>query len=285
MSALAALLGAALAGGIALLALGLTPRTPAPGALRRRPRRRPDVHLGKLGALIVGVGVLTLVMTVIGRRPVFLVLVPLLAWLVVTMLRPDKEVSAVAKAQGLESWTRRLAGLLLSGGTSLEGAIRASLDSTPATIKPQVTTLVADLNSRMRIEPALHRWAEAMNDESADMVAATLIMSSRTRTGGSTQALTALAGAIAERTRMLQTVDAERSGTRAGVIFQVAVIILFTIATLMVPFLTTFYTTAGGQFLHLIAVIALVGLLIWYRSLAGGIRRERFLVDSPVGGR
>ena len=284
MSALAALLGAVLAGGVLLLIVGLTPHVPNPGAPRRR-RRRREVHLGKVGVITLVVAVAAVALAVAARRPVFLVLVPLLAWLVITMLRPDQEISTVAKAQGLESWTRRLAGLLLSGGTSLEGAIRSSLDSTPASIKPQVTTLVADLNSRMRIEPALLRWAEAMNDESADMVAATLIMSSRTRTGGSTQALTALAGAIAERTKMLQTVDAERSGTRAGVFFQVGVILLFTAATLMVPFLSGFYSTIGGQALHLVAIVALAGLLWWYRSLAGGIRRERFLVDSRVGGR
>lgn len=282
MTALGALLGACLVLGLALIFSGLRPQEvdPARPKAIKRSRKLPHVQLGRFAIAVMGVVVLAVVVATVSGRILMLAIVPLLSWLSWTMLRPPKDLSSLEKSKGLQGWARRLSGLLLTGASSLEGAIRASLESAPPQIRPHVAALVSNLNGHQRIEPALRQWADSLDDESADTVAAVLIMNSRVRTGGTAQALNALSDTIAARTKMLQKMDAQRAGIRFTVIFQIGIIIAMTLATFAVPQLAVFYDTFGGQLLLLVVLLALTALMLWYRSLSRGVRRPRFLTTT-----
>ncbi|MFK5088311.1 type II secretion system F family protein, partial [Klebsiella pneumoniae] len=83
----------------------------------------------------------------------------------------------------LESWTRSLAGLTVSGA-GLERTIAASLSSCPEAIRPQVTQLVARINARWTTTAALQAFADDLNDETADVLVMHLLRKAELRGSG-----------------------------------------------------------------------------------------------------
>lgn len=188
-------------------------------------------------------------------------------------------------SDALADWTRRLADLISSGAAgSTRDALRRSLDSAPAAIKPAV----ADLVSRMGpqgVEPALRRFADDVGDPAADKIAMVLILRERNGGPGLAEVLTALADDLDERSRMVREVEAERAKPRSNM--RTIVITTGLVVAGMLLFSQTFlsgYSSVTGQ-LALLVVAAVFGTALrWMRVLSAPPSWPRVLSDPAVRG-
>lgn len=194
---LGVILGALLAAGLLLLVLALRPQpapdlgAPAPtGQVSTRVRRSVNLRGAwataqrrtRVRDVVLGAGIGAVLATATG----IVVLVPVGAALGVSgppLFRRPPGARALERAQALEVWTRALAGML-AVGVGLEESIRSSLPSTPAPIRPEIARLVGRLQAQQPTQTALGLWAQEMDERTADLVAAALIMGASTRRGG-----------------------------------------------------------------------------------------------------
>lgn len=231
-------------------------------------------NLRNLGiGLLIGLGAMLYT-----RTPIWLLIVPIGAVILPPLLAAGAGERTVERSEALETWTRSMSGILITG-VGLEEAIRGSLSSTPAAIKPEMGRLVARLEAGQPIESALRVWADEMDDATSDLVAGALIMGSRTRKGGLSRALAELADVVADQTRMVQAIEAERAGPRTTVRW-VTVISLIMVGLVVVnPDWGMAYRTPLGQMILAGIAAAYLGVLKWMQSIAKGKPRPRFLVD------
>lgn len=293
----AALLGAALVGGVLLTVVGLRPlpgdgRPVTPGRRRAGPlavvlgdalpepqRRRHRAVLGV--SLAVG-----LVLSGVTGWVELVIVVPLLAVGLPILLRPPAATTDVSKLTALEQWTRGLSGVL-TVGSGIEHALVASLSSTPAPIAPAVGILVARINARWSTEAALRAFADDLDDATGDLVAASLILGAQRRGPGLAAVLDDLAATVAEEVRIRRGIEADRAKPRTTATW-------VTILTLGVLGLLALngsyiapYRTPFGQVALLVFLAAYVGCLVWLRGMTRGAPTPRFLPPPPgvAGGR
>ena len=298
---LAALSAAAVLGGLLLVAAGWrpVPARPAAGtppsawALRARRalgrvgafhvsgaadaggaeqagRRRRVLLLGLAGGLL-GFWVTGLALLVVAV-PIAMVGLP-------RLLGAPATAASIDRLEGLEEWTRNLAGVL-AVGVGLEQAITASLRSAPAAIRPQVATLVARLAARWDTAAALRAFADELDDATGDLVAASLILSAQRRGAGLVAVLEGLAASVAEDVRTRRAIEADRakprSTARAVTFITLGVLVLLSVnKTYVQP-----YTSPLGQALLAVLLTAYVGALLWMRQMTLGRPTPRFLTRT-----
>ncbi len=284
MTLLGAVLGALTAAGALCIVIGLRP-APAeapigPASIHRR-RRRPrpgrwwprtprEKALGMLG-LVVG-----LVLALTGGWVVAIVLVPVIAVGMPRLLSAPGGVDP-DRLEAMEEWVRALTGVL-HAEMPLRTAITATLPSAPATIRPEVQTLVARLQARRPLADALYGFAEDLDDQTGDYIAAALIQASTVSNAGLTRTLPAIATEVANEVRVRRAIGVERARAVnqarwvAGV--AVAGMALFVLLT---PFGAAYHTPMGQiVLLGLAAVFAAV--LLWMRRRATTTPPARFLL-------
>lgn len=281
---LVALSGAAVVAGLITLVAGLR-RTPvrsrsAPGSARsprgRLPKLSRRTQLLLVAGLVAGVAVAAVTGWVIA-----LVLIPLAAVGLPVLLSAPPSGTRIDKLEALEEWTRALAGVL-TVGVGLEQALTATLRSTPAAIKPEVSALVARLRARVGTEQALRMFAADLDDATGDLVAANLILGARRRGQGLSSVLQALAESVAEDVKGRRAIEADRAKPRATARW----VTLITVSVLVVLAMTGSYVapygTPLGQLILATLLAIYVALLLWMRSMAKGKPISRFLGDVGV---
>ena len=146
---LAALSGALVTAGVLGVIAALRPRPVAPptnprrtAALRRRVRKIPT-RTGVLALVGFGAGALV---AVLSGWLVAVVAIPLAVVGLPSLFRSPAETAQIERLEAMAEWTRNLAGVL-TVGVGLEQALVATLRSTPEPIKPEVSSLVARLES------------------------------------------------------------------------------------------------------------------------------------------
>jgi Flp pilus assembly protein TadB len=244
------------------------PEVDGPGAQRRRLVLALAVAGGLLGWLVTGLALLV-------------VAVPVAAVGLPRLLGTPSSAARIDRLEGLEEWTRNLAGVL-AVGVGLEQAITASLRSTPESIRPQVATLVARLAARWDTAAALRAFADDLNDATGDLVAASLILSARRRGAGLVAVLEGLAASVAEDVRTRRAIEADRakprSTARAVTFITLGVLVLLALnKTYVQP-----YTSGFGQALLSLLLCAYVGALVWMRQMTVGRPTPRFLTGTPT---
>jgi hypothetical protein len=190
----------------------------------------------------------------------------------------------LARLEGLEAWTRRLADLLGSGAGGLEQAIAASVRTCP----PPVAVEVGVLAGRLRVdgrEAALRGFADDLADlgsPAADLVAAALILRVRRGGRGLRPVLEALAADVADLVRARRAVEADRAKPRANVRVLLAVTGTVLGVTLLFArdYLTPFGTPAGQVVLAVIAVIFAAAVALLAR-ITRPPAAPRFLPAAP----
>lgn len=275
-----AMLGILVAGGVVLLALGLHPR-PERAAQRsakvpwsaRLWRSRSSVRGALLGA-IVGT-----ILAIMSGLPALVIVCAGLGVSAPPLFRRPSSVRVLARQEAVETWVRALTGML-TGGVGIEVAIRTSLPSAPAAIKPEVTRLVARLQSQEPLEASLRLWAHEMDERICDLVAGVLIMGADTQHGGLSRALTDLSTSVADENRVMRRIEADRAGTRT-VARLVAGISVVMFAVIMAGPFGDSYRDPLGQLLLVVLGLAYAGMLHWMRVLSNLPPRPRFLTD-PV---
>jgi Flp pilus assembly protein TadB len=195
------------------------------------------------------------------------------------------ERRTVARLEGLAVWTESLRDTI-AGAVGLEQAIPSSLRVAAPTIYRPLENLVDRMRSRVPMADALRRFADDLNDPSADLIIAALIINSRLRGPGLRDLLGALSGSVREELDMRRKVSAERRSTRRSV--QIVVAISVGLALGMAFFNHSYvhvYDSPAGQ-LVLVFVVALYAAgFIWLRKLANFDPPERlFAVPAVTAG-
>ena len=266
-----ALTGAALF--LAVMALyGLPARRPGSGP-SRLDRLRRDV-LSPRGAIAVVTGILVLAAT---RWVVAGIGVGLLAysWRSISGARSERQ--AVARLEGLATWTESLRDTI-AGAVGLEQAIPSSTRIAAPAIREPLLRLVDRLHTRVPMPDALRLFAVDLNDPSADLIIAALIINSRLRGPGLRDLLGALSGSVREELDMRRKVNSERRSTRRSA--QIVVAVSVGLAAGLAVFNKGYvqgYNSLGGQAVLVVVVGLYVAGFIWMRKLATFKTAERLL--------
>lgn len=157
----------------------------------------------------------------------------------------------------------------IAAHASLEQAIPAAAGNAPMILRPALVRLIGQVRARVPLDKALLALAAELNDPSADLVIAALILNVRRRGDRLGEVLTGLAAAAREELEMRRKVSAGRVEIRRGV----QIVIAVTVA--MALFLAIFsrgyvapYSTITGQ----IALACIVGIFtggfLWLRNLS-----------------
>ncbi|MFD0655674.1 type II secretion system F family protein [Thermocatellispora tengchongensis] len=240
------LAGAAIGGGLFLLGLSLygtrrRPASPGKGGGRKELVRMLSTRTA-VGAIV---GTLVLVITewpVMAAGAVLLVL----AWRGLSGGAAE-ERAAMRRLEGLAAWTESLRDTI-AGAAGLEQAIPSSIRAAAPTLKPHLRALVDRLHTRMALPDALRMFADELDDPSADLVVAALILNSRLRGPGLRDVLGALAVSAREELDMRRRVEAERRSTRRSAQIVVGTALAFAAALVVFnPDYVSEYNDVLGQ--------------------------------------
>jgi Flp pilus assembly protein TadB len=272
--------GAVVGGAILLLVVairGTSPREATPSLFKRGGNVDNRKQLIRIGTGI-GVGLVVLVIT---EWLVLAVALGLLAGLADRFFGgTGEERRAIDRLEALATWTEALRDTI-AGAVGLEQAIPATAVNAAPAIKPSLNLLVDRLRIREPLPSALMRFADDLDDPSADLIVAALVLNARLRGPGLREVLSALADSAREELDVRRKVAAERRSTRRSV--QVVVAITLLVAAALILFNPTYvspYTSFIGQFVLFIVITLYAVGLVWLRRLAKIEVPERFLIRA-----
>ena len=291
MIVLAALAGAVVAAGLALLALELTRREPPPGT---PPRLLPG-GAGR-GARSAGLAVRHQQAGGVQRRlllagPAGLAILAITRWPVaglaaaaavlflprITLAGGERRRTELL--EGLEQWIRRLADML-TASRGLEDAIGVSARSAPPAVAGPVTTLAARIGSPAGPEAALRAFAAQLDDPAGDRIAAALIIATGQRGGAASDVLRALARLLSRDVAARREIEAERAQHRATVRWITVFVAGFSVFAVLNRAYSAPFGSVAGQFaLAGVAVLYATGLT-WLHRLGAIPAPGRFLGES-----
>ncbi len=284
MTALAALWGAGVGLGLVAIIAGL--RGAGPPRLPRALRPGPGGAIGRLDrgmlrlGLAVGAGVLVGAIT---RWPVGALLAAGAgAFLPDLAGGQAAQQAAVARAEAVAAWAEMLRDTL-AGAAGLEQAIVATAPVAPGPIRPQVLALATHLERPgTRLAPALHAFADELDDPTADLVVAALVLSSQRQARRLGELLGALARAARDDATMRLRVEAGRARTRTsarvvvGVTLAMAVGLVVANRGYLAP-----YDSAFGQ-LILAGVGGLFGAAFWWLGRMARVQTPQRLLGGDL---
>ena len=271
-------IGAVVGASVLLLVWALTPYEPSE-TVRARGSVLPALRrLGSRVPVAVGIGLLVLVVT---RWPVLATATGALAFLGPSMFGgASRERRAMAKLEGLATWTESLRDTI-AGAVGLEQAIPA----TAYAASPAVSRELAELSDRLRVRTplpvALRRFADDLDDASADLIVAALVLNAQLRGPGLRQVLSSLADSAREELEMRRRVNAGRASTRRSVqiVVGVTVAFVFGLAIFNRAYVEP-YNSVVGQ-LVLLVILGLFALGFWWMTRLSVFELpERFLLTS-----
>nr|WP_106428905.1 MULTISPECIES: type II secretion system F family protein [Streptomyces] len=282
LSTLYALLcGVAVGGGLALLIVALRGLpAKAPDEQRDAGRRAAELarFMSRRGSIAVCAAVLVLLLT---RWPVAAIATGVLVFLWDRLFGgAAEERAAMKRVEALAAWTESLRDTI-AGAVGLEQAIPASARAAAPSLRPHLDALIDRLRARTPLPTALQNLADELDDPSADIIVAALILNARLRGPGLREVLGALAKSAREEVDMRQRVMAQRASTRRSVQIVVGVSVAFVLG--LAVFNRDFVEPYGsplGQ-LVLAAVCAMFACGFWWlRKLSQIETPERFLVRA-----
>lgn len=272
------LLGAVVGAGLALLVVSIRGTAPSIPDLDRAGRTGLLDRIGRQTAYGVVGGVLALFVT---RWPVAaLAAGALIAFWPALFGGARAERQAIARLEGLAAWTESLRDTI-AGAVGLEQAVPATVYASSPAIQPQLRVLVDRLRVRVPMPVALQRFADELDDPSADLVVAALILNARLRGPGLRQVLSSLADAARAELDMRQRVFAGRSSTRRSVqiVAGFSLLVVVGLAVFNRSYVEPYGTPQGQVVLAVVAAIFALGFL-WMRRLSGVEKPGRFLVAT-----
>ncbi|MFI5593689.1 type II secretion system F family protein [Amycolatopsis sp. NPDC051758] len=205
-------------------------------------------------------------------------------WFLPWLVGPDRaHARRVARIEAIASWTEMLRDVL-SAAAGLEQAILTTAPLAPAAIRAEVTTLTTRLESGQRLAPALRALARELDDPSADLVLAALILAAEHQARQLGDLLGSLATTARGQAAMRMRVEAGRARTRTSVRVIAATTLAFAVGIVVInrAYLDV-YNTATGQ----IVLLAIGGLFAagftWLARIAAGGDPVRVLALGAAG--
>jgi hypothetical protein len=198
----------------------------------------------------------------------------------VWLLNPGREhAERIARLEGLQEWVRRLADVHTTG-LSLEQSIRASAAKVPASIEPHIKLLVGRLAAGWPTRAAYRAFGDDLDDVTADMVVAMMLLHVQDRGDGLSRAFKELAGALQEEVLMRRKVEADRAKPRANMRW----VVMFCLVVFGLSMFSGSYVGPYSSPLGVLAMIgfalAFVGMVAWMRSMANMRPTPRFLSSA-----
>ncbi len=193
-----------------------------------------------------------------------------------------EEKAGIVRLEALATWTESLRDTI-AGAIGLEQAIPATAATAGSAIRPSLNLLVDRLRIREPLPAAMLAFAEDLDDPSADVVCASLILNSRLRGPGLRDVLSALAVSIREELDMRRRIEASRKSIRRSV--RIVLVIVLGVMGLLSVFNKQYvepYGSLGGQVALFIVALLFLGGLLWLRKLATPDKIDRFLVNDVV---
>lgn len=208
---IAALSGGLLVGAVLLLVAGLK-RVPVDSTAPRRVVRASRwSKISRRTKLAVAAATVTgAVVALVTGWGIAVVVFPVAAAGLPWLLGGTGEARTIARLEGLAEWTRNLAGVIRVGA-GLERGLIETLRTTPAVVYPEVSALVARLRSKWDTQEAMAQFAADFDDATGDLVAATLVLASRTRADGLAAVLEGLASNVAAEVAARRQLEADRA--------------------------------------------------------------------------
>lgn len=273
------LAGAVVGGGFLLVVDAVTPRAPSPYV-------RPSTilpRLAKVGSRLPLAGGIALALLLLTRWPVLAIAGGLLAFFAPALFGgAASEKQAIAKLEGLAAWTESLRDTI-AGAVGLEQAIPATAYAAAPSIAPQLMTLADRLRVRTPLPIALQRFADELDDPSADLIVAALMLNARLRGPGLRDVLTSLAGSAREELEMRRRVGSGRASTRRSVQIVVGITVVFVLG--LAQFNRTYvepYSSAIGQTVLVVVMLFFAAGFMWMRRLSVFELPERFLFTTGI---
>jgi Flp pilus assembly protein TadB len=270
-------LGAVIGAGLALLVYSLVRREDAPVDARSRSARlaRQLRDLGTRLPIGVLVGLLILLIT---RWPVAGIAATTLALAWPALMGGARgERRAAERLEALAVWTESMRDTT-AGSVGLEQAIIATSRTAPAPIAIELATLADRLRVRVPLPQALHRLADDLDDASADLVVAALLLNSRLRGPGLRQVLGSLSDSARAELEMRGRVMAGRAATRRSVQIVVGFTGFFVLGLVLFnPTYVEPYNHPVGQVVLLFVVFFFGAGFFWLKRLSAYDVPERFL--------
>lgn len=252
--------------------------------------RPPDAGLGtRIGRprvparlqIAVGVGLLVLIVT---RWPVAAAATAALGWAWPRLFGGAAEArDRLERLEALATWTESLKDTI-AGAIGLDEAIPASAAGAPPVIRPALDRLVERLRAREPLPSALRGLAVDLDDPSADLVVAALVLNARLRGPGLHATLDALATSTRDELDLRRKIDAGRRALRTGVKIIVGTTLCFVAALALLgsAYLDPYDSVTGQLVLVLVASI-FAAAFAWLRSLGREPGRVRLLHSAPAG--
>jgi Flp pilus assembly protein TadB len=278
--AVAALAAAGVAAGLVLLVAEMTRRQPPPGIppLLSVPADRVAAGAARRILLAVAAGLVLLAIT---RWPVAALAAAAAMFFVPRLTAARAARQHIARLEGLEQWTRRLADML-TASRALEDALEVSARTAPRAIAEPVTALARRLSARVGTEEALRDFAAEIADPAGDRIAAALIIATGRRGGSVHGVLRALADMMARDTAARRDIEADRAQHRTTLRWIVAFVAGFSLfAILNRSYSAPFGTLAGQGVLGIVAALYAAGLA-WLNRL-GTIKEPGRFLDGAGG--
>ncbi len=275
-AAVAALaLGAAGAAGLVLVVLGVRP-VPVTAAGTGGPRRAL-LALRDRGSRVAVAALVALVVGVLTRWPAGGIVAGLVVWGVPYLFTGSRRAAhAIVRIEAVEDWLRRLADVLVVG-VGLGQAVVVTSRSAPEPVRPQVTTLASRVAASWPLEDALRAFAADIDDASADLAVAALLLAQRRRGPGLAAALVAIADALGEEVAMRRGVEADRARPRTTA----RAVTVITLAVVGIGLLTggylAPYATPLGQLVLLAIAVLFAVSLGWMHAMTLSAPRPRLL--------
>ncbi len=271
--------GAATGLGVSVLIVALQGTDPATAGPRKQRFSRKAIE--RQTGLVVA-AVLVFVLTLVVTR--WIVLAIALALLVLLWKRMfgggREERLAITRVEGLAAWTESLRDTI-AGAVGLEQAIPATAVNAAPSIRPSLNLFVDRLRVREPLPDALMKFADDLDDPSADLIVAALILNSRLRGPGLRDVLSALADSARDELDVRRRVEGSRRSTRRSV--QIVVTVIGLMSGALVLFNRSYvqpYASVEGQIV-LAVVLAIFALSIfWLRRLSGVVTPGRFLTGA-----
>lgn len=278
---------------VGLLALGLVGLVreirgvvPDPTRPPTWPQRLAAALRSPAVATRVGGAVLTAVTAlVLTRWPVAAVALGLLVLLWPKMFGGARQEQAqIAKIEALVVFTESLRDTI-AAHASLEQAIPAAAGNAPPLLREPLVRLIGQLQARVPMDKALLSLAAELQDKSADLVIAALILNVRRRGDRLGEVLTGLTVAAREELEMRRKVSSGRVELRRGV--QIIVVLTLAMAVFLAVFGRTYtavYGTPSGQVVLAVVAGFFAAGFGWLRKLSSTAPVAPFLArpGQPV---
>ena len=262
-----AVAGVLLAVGLAIVWSGLHYQA---GPTRKRSGRRMPVVAGIAGgSIVVAISGWIIPSAVVGT---------IVGWLVSSVKRGQAGVDVgVERTEGLASWVENVRDVLQSGNQPV-GAIGATTETCPPSIRPYVRVLFARLAAGQPAELAFRHFADDMDEPLADLVAVGLLIAV-SRGAETEDVLSALATQARHQADRRRIVEAERAPMRREV-WMVSLVMCALLGCVFLfarsSYLNAYDNVSGQLFLALI-LVGYGALLMWVGRLATFPRPSRFL--------